>query len=106
MCDGASLEDSPKKAGAGEKRKYRREHVLNGLCRDCSKPIYKSSLCEYHYTKHKERVLKRYNKLKEDGVCYRCLKPRSDEYGDGNVYCKWCSDLKGAAYMLMRKQPM
>ena len=71
-------------------KRLRKERIEKGLCRDCGKPAYPYSSCEYHRNKNSEYGRKHYSNFKKQGKCVRCgidLHPDMDE---GFISCLTC----------------
>ena len=75
-------EVAEKRLKAIEIRKYKKEH---GICRQCSKKVYRNhAYCYEHYLSqkraHERHAKERYNYYGEIGLCRICGKPRYENH--------------------------
>jgi hypothetical protein len=79
---------------------YKERHVAQGLCRNCTKPIWKGQLCRNHHLAGLE-YFKISNKrtrdkiLKDKILCPRCHKKLDPELDAGYKHCWSCRHHRG-----------
>ena len=88
---------------------YRDRHKLLGLCRECSKKIYKCDCCEHHYNKTLLRIEKYRTPehLQELNRCSCCISKLNPDCDQGYTTCINCREgIRKAGYILKKYPPI